>query len=514
MAFMDLSAAGLMALLALPTAWLLTLDQHGPIRRWPWALAGIWVLLSGYSLPLALLSLPTSTLLWLLWRRRLQRKALAHFIQRAGWEPCQAPTGFTSAYQTRQGLLVALGFRVGAGPPGKRIVQPIAGFQHPQGWPDGWRQAAARRSQLWPQRELPIQYEGTMLVFEALPQAEVLQARLDDLEASLQPGFDWAALGRRRSRWGWLWLAGGGVLLLGLSQWVGWQKLRVFPAEPALLLRSLTSLPRLERVLPAVGRPVVAVGAPAPVGAESQLAVSSPYQSIQLYTLEGKPQAGPEDSSGWTPAVFSEGDVVAVSSEGVVRRFPNTELGRQSGAPLTVAAAGPWVAVAGSALEVVTYADGGLQARMTFPVAPVLALACAGEVGVAGCEDGGLYRFELASGRPLAVFEQGGPAIRALAIVGPRIVTFSDAGCQAWSPDLAPGIRYSEAPATAGAADERVVCVGRPDGSIEIYPLEGGPARLRLVGHQAPIATLALSPDGKRLYSGANDTTVKIWRLD
>lgn len=505
---MDFSAAGLMALLALPTAWLLTLDQHGPTRRWPWALAVGWILLSGYSLPLALLSLPVSTLLWLGWRRKLQRQALTAFIQRAGWEPCQAPAGFTSAYQTRQGLLVALGFRLGAGAPGKRIVQPIAGFFHPQGWPDGWRQAAARRSQLWPQKELPVQLEGSMLVFEALPQAEVLQARLDDLEASLHPGFDWAALGRRRFWRGWLWLAGGGVLLLGLSQWVGWQKLRVFPAEPALLLRSLSSLPRLERVLSAIGRPVVAVN-------EGLLAVSSPYQSIELYTLEGEPQAGPEDSSGWTPAVFSEGEVVAVSSEGVVRRFPNTELGRQSGAPLTVSASGPWVAVAGSALEVVTYGrEGGLQARMTLPRAPVLALACAGEVGVAGCEDGGLYCFELASGRPLAVLEQGGPAIRALAIVGSRIVTFSDAGCRAWSPDLSPGISYSEAPATAGAADERVVCVGRSDGSIEVYPLEGGRPRLRLVGHQAPIASLALSPDGRRLYSGANDTTVKIWRLD
>ncbi len=509
---MDLSAAGIMALLALPTAWLLTLDQHGPVRRWPWALAIGWILLSGYSLPLALFSLPVSTLLWLGWRRRRQRQALVALIRSAGWVPCQPPAGFsdkfTSAYQTRQGLVVALGFRVGPGAPGQRVVQPIAGFQHPQGWPDGWRQAVARRSRVWPQNELPIQFEGSMLVFEALPQAEVLEARLDDLEASLQPGFDWAALGRRRSSRGWLWLVGGGVLLVGLSQWVGWQKLRVFPAEPALLLRSLTSLPRLERVLSAVSRPVVAVGA-------DSLAVSSPYQSIELYTLEGEPQTDLEDSSGWTPAIFSGGDVVAVSSEGVVRRFPSTELGRQSGAPLILATAGPWVAVGGTAPEVVTYRrEGGLQARMTLPMAPVRALACAGEEGVAGCEDGRLYRFELASGRPLAALEEGGAAIRALAIVGQRIVTFSDDGCRAWSPDLDPEISYSELPATAGAADQRVVCVGRSDGSIDVYPLDGGPARLRLVGHQAPIASLALSPDGKRLYSGANDTTVKIWRLD
>jgi WD40 repeat protein len=163
---------------------------------------------------------------------------------------------------------------------------------------------------------------------------------------------------------------------------------------------------------------------------------------------------------------------------------------------------------------VVTYGREGLQSRMTLPMAAVRALACAGEEGVAGCEDGSLYRFELTTGRPLAAFEQGGAAIRALAIVGQRIVTFSDEGCRAWSPDLVPSISYTQAPATAGAADQRVVCVGRSDGSIEVYPLEGGPARLRLVGHQAPIASLALSPDGKRLYSSANDTTVKIWRLD
>src|SRR5262249_6020083 len=40
-----------------------------------------------------------------------------------------------------------------------------------------------------------------------------------------------------------------------------------------------------------------------------------------------------------------------------------------------------------------------------------------------------------------------------------------------------------------------------------------GKERCRLVGHKAPVYTLAFSPDGKNLVSGGDDRIVRVWDL-
>lgn len=498
-----MTAVFAMAGLALPTAWLLSLDEEG---HGPWILALVLIALSAYSLPLGMFGLSFGMIVWLVLRQRRNRRELVRFVNERGWKPVDPPPGFTGAYE---GQVAGHPGRVllGVVPLGRRSLNPVLGFQRLDGdWPGGWEAARKRRGGLFPQADLPLRVEPGLLVFEGVPRVAVLRARLTDLERSLAPDFDWALPGRRRKLHpAWFWGLALAVVLVGSSQWIAWQKLRVFPAEPSLLLRSFSSLPRILAMSEASTNSSLAVS-------QDRFAVGGEHQSIELFDLNGQPLETLPNSSGWRPVAFSSGDVAACHPEGRVRLWPDRELGTAP-SPLALAAAGSYVACGGRACEVVVFRrEGGVVARMTRPMAPVTALACRGERALCGTEDGSLYLFELATARLLAERPGDGSPIRSVAFAGGGVVSVGAGGCLTWTEQLIEPTVLSGRPASAGAAADGLTCVGYPDGTIEVFRAELG--TLRLVGHQAPITSLALSPDGKRLYSGSNDNSVKIWRLD
>jgi WD40 repeat protein len=52
------------------------------------------------------------------------------------------------------------------------------------------------------------------------------------------------------------------------------------------------------------------------------------------------------------------------------------------------------------------------------------------------------------------------------------------------------------------------------DGTIKVWDLETGQEMLTLGGHSSMVLSLALSSDGKRLFSGGFDQTIKAWDLE
>src|SRR5262249_47789486 len=49
---------------------------------------------------------------------------------------------------------------------------------------------------------------------------------------------------------------------------------------------------------------------------------------------------------------------------------------------------------------------------------------------------------------------------------------------------------------------------------VRIWDAASGEELLTLKGHSSWVWSLAFSPDGKRLYSGSRDRTVRVWRAD
>jgi WD40 repeat protein len=53
---------------------------------------------------------------------------------------------------------------------------------------------------------------------------------------------------------------------------------------------------------------------------------------------------------------------------------------------------------------------------------------------------------------------------------------------------------------------------GSIDGTIDLWDLDSGQLRDRLIGHRAPISAIVLSPDGQTLISAALDQTIRCWQ--
>src|SRR5262249_1998539 len=64
------------------------------------------------------------------------------------------------------------------------------------------------------------------------------------------------------------------------------------------------------------------------------------------------------------------------------------------------------------------------------------------------------------------------------------------------------------------SADGKRLYSGSYDKTIKVWDLDAGNEILTLRGHTDSVTSLVLSPDGKRLYSGSKDTTIKVWDLN
>ena len=64
------------------------------------------------------------------------------------------------------------------------------------------------------------------------------------------------------------------------------------------------------------------------------------------------------------------------------------------------------------------------------------------------------------------------------------------------------------------SGDGKRLFSGSQDTTIKVWDLEINREAITLRGHSGPVSSLALSGDGKRLFSGSYDKTIKVWDLE
>lgn len=65
----------------------------------------------------------------------------------------------------------------------------------------------------------------------------------------------------------------------------------------------------------------------------------------------------------------------------------------------------------------------------------------------------------------------------------------------------------------AVSPDGRVVATGADDGSARLWEMQTGRIVATLKGHEAPVSSVAFSPDGRVLFTGSLDNTVIGWDM-
>ncbi len=75
-----------------------------------------------------------------------------------------------------------------------------------------------------------------------------------------------------------------------------------------------------------------------------------------------------------------------------------------------------------------------------------------------------------------------------------------------------PKIYFSNVVRVAISPDGKILASGSNDTTIKLWNLDTGKLLRTLKEHSKPVTSVAFSPDGRTLASGSYDTTIKIWR--
>src|SRR5262245_14563223 len=66
----------------------------------------------------------------------------------------------------------------------------------------------------------------------------------------------------------------------------------------------------------------------------------------------------------------------------------------------------------------------------------------------------------------------------------------------------------------AFAPDGKRLASGSEDSSIQLWEVESGQLQRTLTGHSGPVLSVAFAPDGKRLASGSSDGSIQLWEVE
>jgi WD40 repeat protein len=126
----------------------------------------------------------------------------------------------------------------------------------------------------------------------------------------------------------------------------------------------------------------------------------------------------------------------------------------------------------------------------------------------------GLLLWDLRTGKHETLSSRGHLSIGGLDSQGRHLVVDTPQGVTLWDleqrTEKVIPIPSAGTQTLAISPDARFVVAGRVDGEVWVLPLDAAEPHV-VLGHEGPVGALWISPESDRIYSAAQDGTVRIW---
>ena len=321
------------------------------------------------------------------------------------------------------------------------------------------------------------------------------------------------------------------LLVVATSQFYGFWRYRIFPANPILLLQGVPSSRFLQKILSSYQGEVNAIA----LTPDGQTLASSSFGTIKIWNLKTGTRINNIENAHTgkvtSLAITPNGEILVSGSADKTIKIWDLKTGKLVQAipahegevnALAISPDGQTLASVGNdrLMKLWNIKMGSrILTRIQEHRVNTLAFSRDGQLLMSGSDDGAVRLWNLSTGTRRQTLEGHTGAVNTIAISpnNQTLASGSDDGTiRLWNLDTGEQeniLKPNSGPVTAliFTPDNQALVSGGKN--INIWNIITEDSSEKLIGHSQEITSLAITPDGKTLVSGSLDQTIKVWQM-